>query len=402
MERSDGRSISEARKPVDCYLCGASNPPDADVCERCDGQLLKIGLDAEFDEDPEVVGDPVLVDGDSDETEPADDEQNRPKKRRQPRLKSLEDSRLEDALGLAGAEDEDDEDDYEPLLIPKAGPAVNIPMIGTRQPVGTVSGIASEKSGRLVYVLLGMLVVAVAWMAYSTLVAGDDGGFPDNLALTNTTVPVETTSTTEPRPRPWSSAEVGGRFGSTFARITLIDCPDDVVEGQGWIPVDEWTVYGVTVNEHSVIAPGSALGTADVATIRSRFGNRAYARISQLPNGILVVTTDLTLNRSLGLVDTPIGEPVYYVSYEDEFATTTVTTERSDIPIEITVTDQGEAIAVRLESRVADLDMLHDVAELRTEVQENPAPISGGTICNDLPYLVDATAPEASPPEEEP
>jgi len=97
------------------------------------------------------------------------------------------------------------------------------------------------------------------------------------------------------------------------------------------------------------------------------------------------------LNRSLDLVDQPIGEPVYFVSYDDEFATTTVTTEGSDIPIEITVTDQGEAIAVRLEQGQADLDLLQEVSTYRTEVQQNPTPIRGSMICDDAPFIVDST-----------
>lgn len=384
---------------MDCYLCGASNPPDVDFCLRCDGQLLKIGLDAEFDEEPlapEALDEPAL-EGDS----PTDDGDaaSPPKKRRQTRLMSVEDSRLEDALGLGRSAAEDDYDDGDELVIPKAGPSVSIPMIGTRSP-SVESGGVSESRGHAAYVLLGMLCVAVMWMAYSTLFADDDDGLPANLALTNTTLPPDTTPTTDPPPRPWSSAEVGGKFGPTFVRVTLIDCPIETTEGIATQPLEEWVVYGVTVNEHSVILPGSALRTADVATIRSRFGNTAPSRISRLPNGIGVVTTDRSLNRTLDLVDEPTGEDVYFVSYDDEFATTTVTTEKSDITIEVTVSDQGEATAVRLEQAVADLDLLHEVSTYRTEVEPNPAPLRGGTICDDAPYIVDSTPTEAPELEE--
>ena len=383
---------------MDCYLCGASNPPDADFCSRCDGQLLKIGLDAEFDEQPD---EPIIPDTASGEADSAA-EQDAPKptkKLRQSRLKSVEDSRLEDALGLGGPREELDDEATE-LVIPKAGPSVGIPMIGTRSP-SVVSGGVSENRGRGAYVLLGMLTVAVVWMAYSTLFANDDDGLPDNLALTNTTLPPDTTPTTAPRPRPWSSAEVGGKFGPTFVRVTLIDCPIDKTEGVATQPLEEWIAFGVTVNEHSVIFPGSDIRTADVATIRSRFGNTAPSRISRLPNGIGVVTTDRSLNRTLDLVDEPMGEAVYYVSYDDEFATTTVTTERSDVALEVTVTDQGEAIAVRLEDAVADLDLLGEVSTYRTEVQPNPAPLRGGTICDDAPYIVDSTPDPNQELEEE-
>lgn len=381
---------------MDCYLCGASNPPDADFCSRCDGQLLKIGLDAEFDEEPLAPSDAddVLADDASSDEE---DSPKPAKKKRQSRLKSVEDSRLEDALGLGGPREDFDDDE---LVIPKAGPAAGIPMIGTRNPA-VVSGGVNERRGHGAYVLLGMLCVAVVWMAYNTLFANDDDRFPENLALTNTTLTPDTTPTTDPAPRPWSSAEVGGKFGPTFVRVTLIDCPIERTAGVANQPLEEWIAYGVTVNEHSVIFPGSDIRTADVATIRSRFGNTAPSRISRLPNGIGVVTTDRSLNRTLDLVDEPAGEEVYFVSYDDEFATTTVTTERSDVAIEVTVTDQGEATAVRLEQAEADLDLLAEVSTYRTEVQPNPAPVRGGTICDDAPYIVDATPDPSETLEEE-
>lgn len=372
---------------MDCYLCGASNPPDADFCTRCDGQLLKIGLDAEFHDEPELDELPGEVDG---APEDEADAPGTPKKLRQLRLKSVEDSRLSDALGLGAGEADGEWDDDAPIAFPKAGPAAGIPMIGTRQPPPTAEAMV-ERSSRPVYVLLGMLFAVVAWMAYNALFIRDDS-LPESLALTNTTLAPQTTSTTEAPPRPWSSAEVGGKFGPTFVRVTLIDCPIEQADAPiPTQPLEEWTVFGVTVNEHSVLVAGSDLRTADVATIRSRFGNTALARISLPKNGVGVATTDRSLNRTLSLVEEPIGNDVYFVSYDDEFATTTVTTERSDVPIEITVTDQGEATAVRLEQGIAELDLLHEISTYRTTIEENPAPRRGGTICDDAPLIVDST-----------
>ncbi len=384
---------------MDCYLCGASNPPDADFCERCDGQLLKIGLDAEFNDDVDEVLDPEIEESSDAPTDGEEEEpQEKPKKRRLARLKSVEDSRLESALGLGG---DDEWDDDPELVIPKAGPAVGIPMIGTRASTVSSKAMLVEKDNRTAYVLLGMLVAAVAWMAYSTLYGSSDQA-PESIALVSTTAPVETAPTTVDGPAPWTGSEVGGRYGPTFVRVTLLDCPDVRTQGARTEPLEDWRVYGVAVSEYSVVLPASAVRNADVATIRSRFGNQRPARLTVLPGDIAVASTDRALSRSLDTGDDPEGSDTYYVSYDDEVNVTTVLTEPSLVPVEIAVTDQGDVTSIRLDRSVAEIELLREIATYRTEILTNPTPVANPSACDEQEVIVDATPTETEQDQQEP
>jgi len=75
---------------VDCYLCGAHNSADADFCERCNGQLLKIGLEPAPEVEEFVAPEPEIVE---EPPPPANTGQVES-------LKSVEHRRLSAALGL--------------------------------------------------------------------------------------------------------------------------------------------------------------------------------------------------------------------------------------------------------------------------------------------------------------
>ena len=136
----------------DCYLCGAKNDAGASFCGRCNGQLLQLG-EAPADPEPEVVDDEPI------ELQPKTSKRMDSKSRLgQLRRKStLDDSRLSDALGLAGVDDADLDAATEPApttAIPKATPSTEIPMLGTHAAVSTTQSLRPEAPSRRVWVCL--------------------------------------------------------------------------------------------------------------------------------------------------------------------------------------------------------------------------------------------------------
>ena len=243
----------------------------------------------------------------------------------------------------------------------------------------------------MAYVLLALLVVAVGWLAWSTLGASPtDGSQPDNLAFTNTTVPPTTSTTTTEPPRPWTIDEVDGRYGGVFVRVFLYDCPSED-EGQGAVELDERLTHGVVVDPHNVVFPASTIGTADIATIRGRLGSTTIARINQLDGDAAAATTIARMNKNLHLENEVVGADTYYVHYNFGTNVSTVGSIESTSDLELTVTDQGEATAVRFGRRVVPHESLLDVAEYRTGRVVIEGALEPTTVCDHVKFLIDTT-----------
>jgi len=353
----------------DCYLCSARNDPEAESCVRCDGQLLKLPT-----ENVDIAN-----------TDPADlildelsDNPIKAQQKRRNRSGSVEDQRLSDALGMN--EDHIDLGLVDPVVtsIPRASQSASIPLIGTRAGAIPQSSMHVKDLGVRTYVLLGLLLLATAWLGWATLSEGRVDARPDNLAFTNSTLPVQATTTTEPPRRKWSEAEAVGRYGPAFTRVLLYDCPSTTPEG-ATVKIEEiddlWTA-GIALDEHNVILNESDLRSANVAVIRSRSGVRRLAIVAPGPEGLRIATTDATISRHLALTETSMGDPVFHLAYDLETSIVEGLSDASKEPLELTITDLGEVDAVRIDRTRLDLSILraidHEVEVV--EIEDDPKP----------------------------
>ncbi len=365
---------------TDCYLCGARNDYEADFCVRCDGQLLKIPVepvDLATSEATEFIDDAI--------PDVEEDVIQKPKRRRA-RSGSVEDQRLSDALGLT--EDEDDVDpefiDTVVTSIPRATQSASIPLIGTRTGVVSQASMHTKEFGVRTYVLLGLLLIATAWLGWSTL--SDSGAVsptPDNLAFTNSTLPMATTTTTEVARRQWSEAEVSGKYAPAFARVQLYDCPAETPEGQliNVQPDDDLWTSGIAIDEHNVLINSADLRTANVAIVRGRNGAQHLAILSPGKSGTRVATTVSTMVRNLDLDETSEGSPTYYLTYDRETNVVESLPQPADMPIEATVSDVGDLLEVRIGATRYNSDELRQLNSVVEPIDDEDAPIPA-TLCD--------------------
>jgi hypothetical protein len=358
---------------VDCYLCGAGNPDDADFCHKCDGQLLKIGGSIEdevVEPDSELV---VELDQEFDDETPT----------RRRFMRSLEHSRLEAALGLG--DDEDPEDAPEAPTFSNVSQAGNIPMIGTRTAPISFEGTTTRESGKFVYVMLALLTAAVGWLGYETLVVGTEG--PENLAFNETAVEFNTTPVTVPAARPWTEGEVSSKFARAFVTLRLHDCPEDEEDAPR-------TVQGVAINNHNVIFNVSELQGADAATIRTQLGFSESAMISRSASGdFAIATTHRNLTRNLALLPDPEGTDTFFMSYDTELNLAQIDIKPSSALIEVSITEHGQPTSVRLQSNEISLDKLLDLSTRTAELEESGEASKARTACDKVKFLTDPDAP---------
>jgi hypothetical protein len=358
----------------DCYLCGARNDPEADFCVRCDGQLLKLpteNLDIADTDPADLIIDEV-----------SEDPIESPRKRRN-RSGSVEDQRLSDALGMNEADIDPELIDPVVTSIPRATQSASIPLIGTRTGMIPQSSMHAKDLGARTYILLGLLLLATAWLGWVTLSESGVDTRPDTLAFTNSTLPVQATTTTEASRRKWTEAEAVGRYGPAFTRVLLYDCPSTTPEG-ATVRIeaidDRWTA-GIAIDEHNVILNESDLRSANVAVIRSRNGVRRLAIVAPGPERLRVATTDATISRHLALTETSMGDPEFHLVYDLETSVVEGLFDPSNEPLELTITDLGEVDSVRIDRATLDLPMLraidHEVEVV--EIEDDPKP---ETICD--------------------
>lgn len=329
----------------DCYLCGAQNEPTADHCARCSGQLLRIPSVDGDDVDGESSG---AQDGESSEAEGNGAPPEEKKSRRKLRKGTVQEQRLSDALGLPPELIDIDEDPEDPLVdtvvtsIPRATPSADIPLLGTRAGAVPQAAMKDREFGKATYILLGLMVLATGWLAYSTLIGGGDE--PESIAFTGTTTTssTSTTSTEAPR-RIWQPTEIQDVYDSTFVRVDLYECStgeDQEVTGE----LVGQTV-GVALDTNNILIGDHA----EAVVVRSRTGASRVALVSRTPDGI--VATSLRGNsRNLGLTaasnETP--DETYFVGFEPETNAVETTTEMQGATAEIEVSNTGDAHTVFL------------------------------------------------------
>ncbi len=331
-----------ASSSSDCYLCGARNDPDASYCERCNGQLLRIPVE---EQPEELLSIDSIVD---DISEPPGIEIDAPVSKPRPRARkgSLQDQRLSDALGLSEGTTSVDPDLVDTVVtsIPRATPSADIPLLGTRAGAVPQSSLSSSEFGKRTYVLLGLLLIATAWLGYSTLTGKDST--PDSIAFTGTTAPPSSTTTTTEKPeRVWKANEVEGRYSFALVRLDLVRCPvgeDDEPE------IVETT--GVNLTTNNVVFNALPMPNADMAIIKNRTGARRLAIIERLNDGVSIASTMTPTSRNLG-IDPSVepGTSAFFVAYDPTTNVVTTTTERQALPVQIEVGSNGEALAVVLD-----------------------------------------------------
>jgi len=358
----------------DCYLCGARNDPEADFCVRCDGQLLKLpteNLDIADTDPADLILDEV-----------SEEEIEAPRKRRN-RSGSLDDQRLSAALGMHEADIDPEFIDPVVTSIPRATQSASIPLIGTHTGMIPQSSMHVNDFGVRTYVLLGLLLLATAWLGWVTLSEGGEDNTPDNLAFTNSTLPIQATTTTDAPRRKWTEAEAAGRYGPAFTRVLLYDCPATTPEGAAVKieATDDFWTAGIAIDEHNVILNESDLRSANVAVIRSRNGVRRLAVIRPGPERLRTATTDATISRHLGLTDISSGAPEFHLIYDLDTSAVEVLSDPSDGPLELAITDLGEVDSVRIDRTTLDASILRAI-DHEVKVVENEDDPKPETICD--------------------
>lgn len=376
---------------MDCYLCGAHNSADADFCERCNGQLLKIGLEPAPEVEEFVAPEPEIVE---EPPPPANTGQVES-------LKSVEHRRLSAALGLGKPAappptpqrprplDEPPEPSTGGVTgVPTARSTSGIPMIGTRAASVETSTIRDSDPGRKTAIALIVLAALVGWFGYRTLTSGAVDVPPDELAFATTTSLRPTTTTTEAPVRQWTENEVLGKFSSVFVTVELYDCP--AIETGKEEALDDWRTPGVLIDEHNVIFDGAELQGADIAVVRSRIGSETLGRLSAHGSGVGIVTSAAASNRNLKLIDAPEGEPTFWVTRDAETNGIVVSTEPLTSAGEavVIVSGQGDPLAVDIGPRSTPIAVLNEIATQETTIVDDLS--LGGSICAEAPSFVDA------------
>lgn len=365
----------------DCYLCGAPNEPDANHCSRCNGQLLRLPSP-----DPEPEPEPAITPGADlglDDLR-GDDEVSEPKKtdgsymRRLRRKGSIEDDRLSAALGLHSSGDEAEGEPVEQVepTIPRANPLAEMPIIGTR-PVGPSKVNTRDEPGRRVYVLLGLLFLATAWLGYTTLQAPPP--LPESVALADANLAPEPPPETEAPARTWSQSEVDGRYEDAFVYVELATCSQPDPTSGNSDPLSSAQSHGVAVSETVVIADLGPLPTATAARVSTRLGQQRFAILSDSETGERVIVSP-TATRDFLLGQQLSGEERFQLTFDP--ATNAVTTsELSAVVVEpqIVVTDQGAVSSIRVGDQSLDFD---ELSALSGEVLVEGTATNEGDLCD--------------------
>ena len=378
---------------MDCYLCGAHNSVDADFCERCNGQLLKIGLEPAPEAEVVVAPEPEIV----------EEPQPEPEDQHVESLQSVEHRRLSAALGLGKPKAPTPPPQRERALdepptpsmsagvagVPTAGPSTGIPMIGTRAASVETTQIRDTDPGRKAAVGLIVLAALVGWFAYRAFTNTPVEVPPDELAFASTTVR-PTTTTTEAVARPWTENEVLGKFSSVFVTVELHECPAFIEEEtETEESLDSWTTPGVLIDQHNVVFDGSDIRGADIAVVRSRIGSETVGRVSSHGSGLGVITSAAASNRNLKLNENPEGDDSFWVTLDRETNSIVVSQEAlpSDGEAVVLVSAQGDALDVDFGSSSADHTALLQISELETTIVASQA--RGTSLCASAPSFLD-------------
>ncbi len=377
-----------ASASTDCYLCGARNDLESDYCVRCDGQLLKLPTE------PTDLASTDLTEFIDDDIPDIEEDLVQKTKKRRARSGSVEDQRLSDALGLTADDDDVDPDDFIDTVvtsIPRATQSANIPLIGTRTGIVPQGSMHAKEFGIRTYILLALLLLATAWLGWVTLRADGSSLTPDNLAFTNSTLPSVSTTTTEPVRRQWSEAETVGHYGPAFTRVQLFVCPAETPEGglSKIQPVDDMWTSGIAVDEHNVLLNALDLRGANVAIVRARNGAQRLGVVIPGRSGTRIATTLSPISRTLDLGTSADGSPTFYLTYDHETNVVESHASPAGAAQELTVSDVGDLLEVRIGASRFDTDSLRQINSRVEPVEDEDAP-KPETICdraNQLEFL---------------
>lgn len=364
---------------------------------RCDGQLLKLPVEpVDIATAPTEFIDDAVPDVEEDVVQKS--------RRRRARSGSAEDQRLSDALGLTEDDGDVDPDFIDTVVtsVPRATQSASIPLIGTRTGMVPQSAMHSSEFGIRTYVLLGLLLLATAWLGWATLSGGESTDLtPDNLAFTNSTVPAVSTTTTEAVSRQWSEAEAVGHYGPAFTRVQLYTCPSETPEGglTKVQPVDDMWTSGIAIDEHNVLLNAIDLRGANVAIIRARNGAQRLSIVSPGRSGTRIATTLSPISRNLDLEASAEGNPTFYLTYDQESNVVESRAEPASAPLELTVSDVGALLGVRIGVTHFDNEQLVQINWLAEPVDDEDAP-KPETICDRANQLERVNSePAAEQPE---
>ena len=333
----------------ECYLCGNKNDPGASFCARCNGQLLSLGSEPEPSApEPEPV--PEVVE----ESQPKEEKTGRLRQLR--RKSTLDDSRLSDALGLSQDGEDSLADIATPQVtaVPKAKSATDIPLLGTRSRVGPA--LRDEDPGRRVLVLLGLLVLATAWLGWTTLSGREPAG-PTVASATPTSTTTTTTPTTSEAPLiEWNESEAEGQFGDSLVLVQLISCAGEGTTAEA---------AGVNINEHTTLIDTSPLPSARSARIFSRSGTSRVAVITTKSTGATVAVSPTRVTSHADIETDPIGEPRFQLQLEAAANRVSITrvnsiSELGGDAVQLLVNGQGDASAARVGGRTFTQEQLAD------------------------------------------
>ncbi len=307
-------------------------------------------------------------------------------------LASVEHAALSSALGLG---DDGDAPKKGKLRVPTARPTSKMPELGTSRGDKTIhaEGMREAPVGRAAYALLGVLALAVGWLAYATFTHKPSA--PDTIAFQGSTTTIASTSTTEAIARPWSADEIEGRHGDSFVRVILYACPTipgSESDERNVEPIAEHVTVGIAVNRTNVVMSTAELPSANVATIRSRTGATTLARVNQLTGDAAAATPIREINRNLQLVEIETDAASWWLHHDIdlEVNATFVTESPTENSLEVGVDAYGEVVDLRVAGSTLDAEELRQL-EFATEASESDDARGAKTVCDQANFLLDAT-----------
>ncbi len=371
----------------ECYLCGAQNDPSASFCSRCNGQLLSLGNEPEPVEavapEPEV---PEVKE------KKGNDKSSRLRQLR--RKSTLDDSRLSDALGIQSDDVGDGFPESKVSAVPKAKTASDIPIIGTL-PGASSRELREDAPGRRVFVLLGLLMLATAWLGWTTL-ASSSPQPQEQASETTTSTTFPTTTTTEAPIREWNQSEVDSQFGDAMVIVQLISCVGEeptIVE-----------TSGINIDSNTTLIDSSPLPSARSARIFTPLGSNRPAVIATRSTGATIAVSPVRGNDHLRLGDQPAGDTRFALDFDPAVNQVSIqnvapSSQLAGPGTQLLVTNQGEAVEARIANRTFDFDDL--VGSVDTVVGVEGTEASPNNPCT-WPGALAFASNDAGPPTEAP
>jgi len=217
--------------------------------------------------------------------------------------------------------------------------------------------------------LLGLLVLATAWLGYITL----NSSTPDSLAfnvesVTSTTAPPAPTTTTEAPIRQWSAGEVDGRYRDAFVHVELSSCSAPGPDGAPATVTNMALSVGINIDQATTVIDTTPLPGARLAQIVSQTGSSRIAILDPQPSGVTVGHSPTLTRNDLQLASDPAGDTTFFTSFESEQNRVSTSTSPIDELAVIAVTNQGDVSYVEIGGRRLEV---HDLGELTLQQSDD-------------------------------